>query len=88
MKLERYPRSAPRPTIIYFLPNGNTVAFDADSNQIPFLSISWFESFLMDIENYQGLDATEIVFVMPNAQKAIVHRLEDGENTFNWEIQS
>jgi hypothetical protein len=69
---------------VILFPNGNTIAFDSDGNQVPELQQSWFA---LVLERYKelGCDVDDMVFEMPSAH----HRFEakpfmTDEDEFNW----
>jgi len=65
---------------IYFFPNGVTVAFNDDNEQLPSLAEPWFKLYLKFLKE-QGEKPEDIDFTMPDQQKAVYLPEYD-----NWKI--
>lgn len=72
------------PVRVYFLPNGNTAAFNSDDEQVPAAQFSWFATYVRHLEDSVLINADAICFIMPNLQSVEIFRIDPDFSDFNW----
>lgn len=69
---------------VLFYPNGSTAVFK-DNEQVPKLQKGWFLLFVEFLRK-EGLDPTQINFILPDGKKAKVAKTSEGD--YNRSIES
>jgi len=67
---------------VVFFPNGNSIVFDKDGEQISELQKSWFRLFIKHLDKHKA-DYENAEILMPDGRKANIINFEGG---WNWEI--